>query len=849
MIRRLIYSAILCILLPLHLAAEVKLAVHANRNQIFLGESFNLTLEINGADEKIKAPSFSTSAPAEITLIDSRSNNRSSIQIINGQVTRDVFRGRVLTYMIKPSAAGTFRTGAISIEINGKAYRHQGVTVQVKGIEKQETVIVTVNASSTAVLVEEPFNITMEIAIKELPEPLSREIEPIHAESLPHISADFLEITDEKDALIRPDLNSILSSMIDQSGRKPAFRINNYMSRGFGSFFDGDPFRERPLRFLLNQESVVINDIRYRKYSLTLNYTATAEGEHTFGPVTFKGRVITDVNDARQADIKEIYTIGAAVTVRVTPPPDEGRPEEFIGSVGRNINVSAQLDTNVCKIGDPLTLTLEITGDISVSNMRTPILNLQPELTENFRIYDDNVKTETLKNGKRFLYRVRPTAAGTLEFPPVKIAYFDSAERKYKTILTAALPLQAEYTAQVSTGKDASGGVVEVKMALPHPSGISVSAAGLTKEPLLPSVRLMLILLLTAPLIAVVVLLTPALRDLKNSVASGRRHSGATARSIKRIKGAQNADELAATLRDWFSQRLDVAGQALTERDVLNLLSARNVPQQSCEQMASILTLLDATIYRPAATSELPKKECIELLAKIENALRTRKKSGCSAITLLVLTLMSIAQNGKATESANSAERFLWEQANAQMTQAVEAHDYLKAAETYQRLLREDIVNPTLLNNLGCALTMGGDFKNAQSAFERAERFSGVTVETSAGLNAALARARGASDAATPWYRTAFFWHFGLPARVRAFAALVGWNMLWLGALLFIMRKRIGNTTISSLLSLAETLIFTGALLVLLFGSSTIFSVVQEQHDRSKWKTLQFSSNVITEEL
>ncbi len=612
------------LLIPPAVSGAVTIGIDSNRDKIFLGESFNLTLSVNGADENIEQPDFSESSPAEITLLGSHSNSRSSIQIINGQVTRDVFKGRVLTYAIRPKQAGLYRTGTITVRVNGQTHRHPGTVIDVKGVEKQDTVIVAVKASSTAVLVEEPFTITLEIAVRELPDPYWKTNEPLHADFMPHITAGFLEITDEKDDLKRPDLNRILNALIDQSGRKPSFRINSYRSRGmsFGSLFDSDPFRERPLRFLLQQEHSQIHDVRYRKYTLTLRYTATAEGQHTFGPVTFKGEVISGVTAERQAQMTEIYAIGPAVTVRVTPPPDEGRPEEFIGSVGKNITAAAQLDTNICKVGDPLTLTLSVTGDISISNMRTPLLNLQPELTENFRIYDDNVKTETLANGKRFSYRVRPTTAGTLEFPPIRIAYYDTDAKAYKTAATQPLPLQAEYTAQISAGRE--GGIVEIKKTLPLPCGITLAESGIRNETLLPDRRAILILLLSAPLLTLLTLLLPQLLRVVRLLHSRRRHGGALARALRAIGRARTATELAQALRSWFTARMEVAGHSLTANDSARTLAEHRVPAEICQAMAALIATLDEAIYRPCAGGELPRRQCAEILKRADRALSAR---------------------------------------------------------------------------------------------------------------------------------------------------------------------------------------------------------------------------------
>ncbi len=198
--------------------------------------------------------------------------------------------------------------------------------------------------------------------------------------------------------------------------------------------------------------------------------------------------------------------------------------------------------------------------------------------------------------------------------------------------------------------------------------------------------------------------------------------------------------------------------------------------------------------------------------------------------------------------AGSETHRFLWEQANTRMLRASAPEDYIEAAATYQRLLRENTANPALLNNLGCALVMGGDYGNARRAFERAERFTGTTLETTAGLTAAVARSKGHSDADVPWYRTAFFWHFGLPARLRVITALCGWNLLWCGILLLLLRRRATGGVIAAILPLSETLLFTGSLIALIFGASSIATMVQERNDSMHWETVQFAVSDSQEE-
>ncbi|MDA3925346.1 MAG: hypothetical protein PF904_11680 [Kiritimatiellae bacterium] len=211
------------------------------------------------------------------------------------------------------------------------------------------------------------------------------------------------------------------------------------------------------------------------------------------------------------------------------------------------------------------------------------------------------------------------------------------------------------------------------------------------------------------------------------------------------------------------------------------------------------------------------------------------------AITVLVLLLTTTSN------AASDVNRFIWDQANTQMSHATKSDDYLKAAESYNRLLRNGIVNAPLLINLGTALTMGGDTVNAQTAFERAELYSGTTPEIKNGLVAALARQTNKSDIELPWYRTAFFWHFDTRARLRIIIALIGWSLLWVGILLYLIRNRYTQRDLQYILTLSETCMITGALILLIFSASSIFTLIQERNIRSHWASVQFANTATSQ--
>ena len=627
--------SILSILSPLLFLAlsafsDVTLKVSSSRQRIYQGESFNLTIEVNGADREVRVPDLSALTACDVQFLGQNSNSRSSISIINGHMTRESYEGRVFAFQIKPSSEGTFKAGPIRVTASGKDYSHPGVTVQVAGIEKQDSVVASVTASSTSVLVEEPFTVTLSVAIAELPDPFADSNEPLNPNFLPQLSAGFLEIKQDAPGLKGPDLNQLLNGLIDQSGQQPGFAINNYQTRdmgGFGNLFgDNDPFRPRPIRFRLAPSRITLGNKKYRNYTLALTYTPTKEGEFTFGPLSFKGTIIADVNAERKAVNKDVYTIGPAVTVRVIPPPDEGRPEWFTGSVGKSMNAIAAFDTTVCKVGDPLTLTLELTGPVSISNMRTPILNLQPELTKDFRIYDDNVTAETLPDGKRFKYRMRPMREGTLEFPPIKVAYYNTGAHAYATVSTAPVPIQARPTTQIATatdaGKEGQPSPLETP-ARPLPAGITLAAQGSQPDSLLPPRSLMNALLFAGPLLCLLASLMLPLGKGINAWRARRRRLGAAHHARAALSHATTPALAERAIRTYLADRLNVAGDALTPTDAASLLRQRNVPSETVTACSELLAQLDEAMYRP--DSATPVSDIIRslqaLLPRLDAAL------------------------------------------------------------------------------------------------------------------------------------------------------------------------------------------------------------------------------------
>lgn len=594
---------------------DITLDVQPTRTQVYLGETFVLNVVVNGADAGLPQPDLSA-LKADVRPLGSQSNSRHSISIINGHITRESSESRLFAFEVKPLAAGALAMGPVSLTVNGNRYAGQGPPVQVTGVEQQDSVLATVRASSQTVMVEEPFTITLSLAIAALAPPFDR-YEPILPSDPPHLDCPYLNQADIP-GLKTPDLQKVLQDMIQHDARTPAFTINNYTSQAPDLFSDpfnfaagGDPFRPRPVKFRLSQKPVTLNGRNYREYSLALSYTPRQEGDYTFGPVALKGAIIGSVDAAGQPASKQIFAIGPAVTVRVVPPPETNRPDWFIGSVGRKLAAHAELDAALCKVGDPLTLTLDVTGELSLGNMRPPLLNLQPELTTDFRIYDDNVETTSIPGGKRFRYRIRPIREGTLELPPIKVACFDTDSRTYKTARTEPLPVQARPNTQIvsdsgdgGTNRGARTTHLNIESANAIPAAITVVAAGAQPAPLLSPTARSLPLAAGGPLTVLLAWTGLAFWRQRARFALAHRRARALPHALALLHASSrtarpDAAQVARAIRAFLAERLDVAGAALTAPESRRLLQARGVPADLAVACGEQLARLDQALYRP----------------------------------------------------------------------------------------------------------------------------------------------------------------------------------------------------------------------------------------------------------
>lgn len=818
--------------------AEAQVEMAVNRNQIYLGEPFILQIKITNAD-KFDEPDISAIKGAAVKAYAPQSQSFHSVTMVNGRTQRQSTSTTVYTYEITPESEGKFTAGPVSIVVDGKKISRPAETIEVLGVQKQDWVQIRIETSKESVILDEPFDVTMTVSLKQLPAPHTG-VDPIVPQDPPVLTVPFL-VSTQIDGLDGPDLQRTLSACLVRRN-DPGFSINSMADNSMPDIFNMDPGemfagfgRPKLLKFMFDRRNVTNNGIACIAYSLKLRYKANKEGNYTFGPVQYKGNAVTAADSQGRATTQQIWAVGPARTVRVVPPPDQGRPPSYIGAIGSNIVVDATLDAQTCNVGDPLTLTLTIGGDIRLSNVYPPDLANQKNISKDFRVNDDSLQISTKDRIRTYKWTVRPKRPGTLELPPIEVTYFDFNERAYRTVKTRPIPVFANDAVIVDPSMIISSATNNTESAQGEERGktllapLDIDPAGVELPPPLLS-NWHVVALSSGPALFILVISARLLLRYGRHRAAVLRRANAAQKATDRLKRARSAAlppeslcrDICGAFGDFLSERFDLPHGSVTPGDAASILRVHDIPEDLLERFHSVFERNFNAVFSGQKT--ITHDVIADLDAAIGilhefDARSTRPPNGTVRIAMPLLIFMAVCH---AALADNLQERqFIWEEANSRMISARSQDDYLRAFRSYEKLLKLGARNGPLFYNMGTALLQAGQHDEAIRMFERAERYTGASEDIAQNMLSAIAAKEKSRQVALPWTRTFFFWHHGISMSTRVGIAVIAFTVLWIALTLRTLGVR----------NFSKELIVISLVVLIAFGSSVVTSIQQEQRD------------------
>jgi hypothetical protein len=428
---RLIPLVLLLLVQAAVVRAEVSVQAAVDKQEVSVGETFTLQVQVEGSDEPGQ-PDVSSLTDFTVEPRGGQQNNSESVSIINGQMSRVSHHGYVFSYGLTPKKEGRLTIPALTVTVDKQAYRTQPISILAKKPEETNDFKLRMSLDKTRVYVGEPVTLTVVWYI-------GKDVNGF-TYNLPILSDPRFSIGEGQEAKSGPARGNqvrIPTPGGDILAEKSTGGLDgvNYLTVSFS-------------RRLIAKEAG----------QLTLPQTTVScqvlGGYHRGGRDPFSDFFADDIFGRARQSMQTVVVPSNEPTLEVLPLPEQGRPADFNGLVGSySLVVSAQ-PTKV-KVGDPITLTIQVAGP-AVSEVTFP--SLQSELgTADFKVPVEMAPGEGTGVLKTFTQTVRARHAGVKAIPSLRLRYFDPASGRYQRATSKPVPLDVS-GARTITAEDAEGG-------------------------------------------------------------------------------------------------------------------------------------------------------------------------------------------------------------------------------------------------------------------------------------------------------------------------------------------------------------------------------------------------------
>ncbi len=190
--------------------------------------------------------------------------------------------------------------------------------------------------------------------------------------------------------------------------------------------------------------------------------------------------------DRGGADRFDYDTPSIRLTARPLPPRP---PDSFSGAVGK-FAIEAAVNKVTTTLGDPITLTLTISGEGNIEKLPSP---QWPE-TSGWRSFDESgshkadVLNGRLTGSKTFELLMIPEMPGEFDIPAIAYAYFDPDAEEYVTISTRPISVEALPDPDMLTAVPSSSALDEadadIRGIRPPPAGLRARSGSVAASPI-----------------------------------------------------------------------------------------------------------------------------------------------------------------------------------------------------------------------------------------------------------------------------------------------------------------------------------------------------------------------------
>ncbi|MEP2774991.1 MAG: BatD family protein [Luteolibacter sp.] len=415
---------------------------------------------------------------------------------------------------------------------------------------------------------------------------------------------------------------------------------------------------------------------------------------------------------------EKFHTASRGSRLVVLPLPTAGRPDDFTGQVGKR-TITATASPTVLQAGDPITLTITVTGNDFPEIIELPELDGIEAFTRQFSIppRQSAGRIDGKTNTKTYIRTIRPLGQEASVIPAIRLPYFDPETKAYALASTAPIPITVK-PAETITAFDASltGSGPLRNLVGKNEEGITANItdpAALHASTTSRFLPLLWLLAALPPLAFLAYLILGAPARLRAKDPAKARTLAAGKNFSKAISRASSLAETEAALRDYLSAKLRLHPTAHTYPEIEAALTSLGASPETLATIHEIYTTAESNRFQHAPASDIPDHRF-----KATTAVRN-----LATVLAIILAFLPTLSRGSDTEILFDEANELFTSANnTALSDPTAARDLYEASILkYQYLIDGmGVKTPALHLNLGNAHFLAGDHGRAVLNYHRA---------------------------------------------------------------------------------------------------------------------------------
>ncbi|WP_318310796.1 BatD family protein [Flagellimonas crocea] len=548
---------------------QVTFTMNLSKEELGINERLRVDFTMNKDGDNFKPPQFEN---FKVVMGPSQSISSSWV---NGKRSFS----KTYTYILVPTARGSFTINQATIEIDGQTYKTTPKTVEVTAAVDKPNSEKTVDD-----VADENLHLVAEVS-KGNPY-LNEAVTVIYKLYVsPNIS-----VTNYR-PLDNPTYNNFWSQDIP---------VTKHTAQN--GTYEGKPYRYVVLKrvVLYPQKS---GKLDIEPLSLEIFVDVPTNRRDFFG-----GRIYTQTSKTVSAGKR---------TINVKPLPEAGKPADFSGAVG-DFDFSVTTSKTQLNASESLQAKVEVSGKGNLKLFQLP----EPELPSSLEVYDPeydesiNTYSSGMEGKVANNYTIVPSFRGKYPIPSIAFSYFNPETGKYNTINSEEINIEV---IEGPTSGSASANIPSSDKQLVVPTGEQFHFIKINPN-LVPigvnrffGSRLFFILLLAPLLLIPIAIFAFKKREaiasdvVGNKIKKANRLARKYLSTAKKELGNKEAFYVALEkgLHNYLKAKLHIETSEFSKDKITSILSGKNVENEDIEGFIRLLTSCEMARYSPFSNVQM----------------------------------------------------------------------------------------------------------------------------------------------------------------------------------------------------------------------------------------------------